>query len=55
LITTDPDDNKFTDTAIAAQVDYLVTNDRHFQAAKNNPFPTVNIVTADEFLALLNG
>ncbi len=55
LITTGPDGNKFTDTAIAAQVDYLVTNDRHFQAAKNNPFPTVNIVTADEFLALLNG
>ena len=54
LITADPDDNKFTDTAIAAQADYLVTNDRHFQVAKNIPFPIVNIVTADEFLALLN-
>ena len=48
LITADPDDNKFTDTAIAAQADYLVTNDRHFQVAKNIPFPIVNIVTADE-------
>lgn len=54
LINIDPDDNKFTDAAIAAQVDFLVTNDRHFQSAKNNPFPVVNIVNADEFLEILN-
>src|SRR5476651_2583616 len=26
----DPDDNKFFDIAVAADVDYLVTNDKHF-------------------------
>ena len=30
LITADPDDNKFTDCAITAGADYIVTEDRHF-------------------------
>ena len=30
VITADPDDNKFTDCAIAAGADYIVTGDRHF-------------------------
>lgn len=30
LITVDPDDNKFSDCAIAAGANYLVTEDRHF-------------------------
>lgn len=30
-ITVDPDDDKFFDIAVAANVDYLVTNDRHFK------------------------
>lgn len=30
LITADPDDNKFTDCAITAAADYIVTEDRHF-------------------------
>ena len=30
LIIVDPDDNKFADCAIAAQCEYIVTSDRHF-------------------------
>ena len=30
IITADPDDDKFVDCAIAAQADWIVTEDRHF-------------------------
>lgn len=30
VITEDPDDNAFTDCAIAAHADYIITEDRHF-------------------------
>jgi len=30
LISTDPDDNKFVDCAIAANADFVVTEDAHF-------------------------
>lgn len=52
-ITVDPDDNKFFDAAVAAGADYLVTNDAHFNEAKQLRFPKINIVSADEFLAVL--
>jgi predicted nucleic acid-binding protein len=50
----DPDDNKFFDIAVAANVDYLVTNDRHFDKVKNLPFPKLNIIDADSFLTIIN-
>lgn len=53
-ISADYDDNKFFDAAIAANVDYLVTNDTHFNGAKKLSFPKVSIVTAEEFLNLLS-
>ncbi|MEM1119521.1 MAG: putative toxin-antitoxin system toxin component, PIN family [Bacteroidota bacterium] len=53
LITKDPDDNKFADLAIAANVNYLVTNDRHFNVLKNLPFPTVKVVTLKEFKTII--
>ena len=49
LVPQDPDDDKFVDYAILADVDYLVTNDLHFKMAKKNPFPAVNIINADDF------
>lgn len=52
-ITADADDNKFFDAAVAANADYLVTNDSHFNEVKNLPFPKVNIVSAGEFLHVL--
>lgn len=52
LIPRDPDDEKFVDCAIAAGVDYLVTNDRHFNHLKKLPFPRLNIVNEIEFKAV---
>ncbi len=53
IIRTDPDDNKFYDAAVAANVDYLVTNDAHFNEAKRVLFPKVKIISADEFLEII--
>lgn len=53
-ITADYDDNKFFDAAVAANVDYLVTNDGHFNNSKKLPFPKINLITAEEFLNLLS-
>jgi putative PIN family toxin of toxin-antitoxin system len=49
LIQDDPDDNKFADLAIAGNVDYLVSNDKHFNILKTSEFPTVKVVTLNEF------
>lgn len=50
LITSDEDGNKFVDCAIAANADFLVSNDAHFRILKSIPHPHVNLVTADEFI-----
>jgi putative PIN family toxin of toxin-antitoxin system len=49
LLSEDPDDNKFVDVAIAANADYLITNDRHFKALGEIPFPKVRCVTLEQF------
>ena len=51
IITADPDDNKFVDCAFAAGADYLVSEDSHFHVLHDIPFPHLNLVTLDEFLA----
>ncbi len=53
LIETDPHDNKFVDCAIAANADYIVSEDRHFRALKNIEFPKVEVLTIEEFKAVL--
>ncbi len=45
LIMHDVDDNKFADTAIAGNADYLVTNDKHFNVLKTIDFPKINVVS----------
>lgn len=35
ITTSDPDDNKFTDCAIAAHADYVITNDSDYQSLTN--------------------
>ena len=50
LITADPDDNKFVDCAIAANAKFIVTEDHHFNALKEIGFPTVDIISIDDFL-----
>lgn len=52
-IVADPDDNKFFDVSVAADVDYLVTNDRHFDIVTTLKFPQINIVSSTDFLKLL--
>ena len=53
LITADPDDDKFSDCAIAANSDYLVTNDRHFDVLKQTPFPKLRIISVEAFLEII--
>lgn len=50
----DPDDNKFFDIAVVGNADYLVTNDAHFNEVARLPFPLVNVISADDFLSIVN-
>ena len=53
LIAADPDDNKFTDCAISANADYIVTNDKHFDILRNIDFPRINIVDIEAFRKII--
>ncbi len=53
LINADPDDDKFADCAVAANAQYLVTNDKHFNVLKDLRFPPINIISANDFLDIL--
>lgn len=53
LIETDLDDNKFVDCAYAGNVNFLVTNDKHFDRIKSIEFPKLIVLTIDEFLDVL--
>lgn len=53
LIEADPDDNKFVDLAIAANVDFLVTNDKHFSILAKIDFPPVKVINLDGFRKIL--
>ncbi len=53
LIQEDEDDNKFCDAAVAGQVDFLVTNDKHFDVLKNIPFPSISVIPAEDFLKII--
>ncbi len=50
LLKQDTDDNKFVDCAIAANANFIVTNDKYFKGLKNISFPKVKVISADEFL-----
>ena len=54
LISQDPDDNKFVDCAIAANADYLITHDRHYNTLHSVEFPKVRIATLPEFLSIFS-
>ncbi len=55
FITEDPDDNKFVDCAISANADFIVTNDKHFRVLKKISFPSVPVISADDFVEILTG
>ncbi len=54
LINADPDDNKYSDCAIAGGANFLVTEDRHFDVLKKTSFPKVAVCTIDEFVLMLS-
>lgn len=49
LIATDADDNKFSDCAIAAQADCIITSDRHFDALNGSGYKP-RPITPEEFV-----
>jgi putative PIN family toxin of toxin-antitoxin system len=50
VVTADPDDNKFVDCAIAAQADFIVTEDAHFKVLAGAGYKPQPIAPA-EFIA----
>lgn len=52
LIATDPDDNKFVDCAFAANADYIISNDHHFNVLKDVDFPAIPVLKIEEFKEL---
>jgi putative PIN family toxin of toxin-antitoxin system len=53
LISSDTDDNKFSDCAFAGNVHYLVTNDKHFNVLSAISFPSINVISLEKFAELL--
>ncbi len=53
LIAEDPDDNKFSDCAVASAADYLVTYDRHFKVLSATGFPPIACLTIEELKVVL--
>ena len=54
LIDADPDDNKFVDCAVAADAEYIVTNDTHFNILKQIDWPKLTVIAIKEFAMQLN-
>ena len=54
LITIDVDDNKFVDCAVAADAEYIVTNDKHFEVLNEIPWPKVSVIRIQEFLSQIS-
>ncbi len=50
LIDVDSDDNKFVDCAIAANADYIITEDKHFNILKTIEFPKIEIINSANFI-----
>lgn len=55
LITTDHDDNKFVDCAIAANATFIVSDDKHFKPLQQITFPHLLIIKLMEFVEILRG
>jgi uncharacterized protein len=53
LIIEDMDDNKYSDLAISANAEYILTLDRHFDILKTISFPKVKVINLEGFLALI--
>ncbi|GAB3723617.1 putative toxin-antitoxin system toxin component, PIN family [Spirosoma lituiforme] len=49
LIENDEDDNKFVDSFVAANADYIIGNDKHFKGLDRIGFPPIRVLTYEEF------
>lgn len=49
LISNDPDDNKFVDCAVSANVHYLVSHDRDLNVLRQIAFPKIDVLKIDSF------
>jgi len=54
LIQHDVDDNKFINCAFAGNVNFLVSNDKHFNILKNIEFPKIPLLSIAEFLEVIS-
>jgi len=54
LIKHDVDDNKFINCAFAGNVNFLVSNDKHFNILKNIKFPKIPLLSITEFLEVIS-
>ena len=54
MIYADPDDDKFVDCSIAANADFLVTNDKHFNILKGIQFPHLKVLKINDFMNFLS-
>ena len=53
VITTDPDDNKLVDCAVAANARFIVTDDHHYNVLLDLEFPKVSIIKLDTMMRYL--
>ena len=54
LIEIDKDDNKFVDAGLAANVQFIVSEDRHFDVLKKTGFPKIEVMSIEEFRDVLS-
>jgi predicted nucleic acid-binding protein len=54
LIEADVDDNKFVDCALAADAEYIVTNDTHYNVLRRIEWPRITIIDIKRFTKQLN-
>ena len=54
LIEADADDNKFVDCAVAANAEFIVTNDTHFNILKHIDWPRLTVIDIKEFAKQLD-
>lgn len=53
LVSADRDDDKFADLFLAANADFLVSNDSKLLALHKSSYPAFQVITLQEFSALL--
>jgi uncharacterized protein len=49
MVQNDKDDNKFVDTYLSSQSDFIVSNDRHLYRLRNVDFPPISVLKYEEF------